>query len=101
MIKRLLLFSVFVFSLLGCNNKAEDSIVYNVNKLDDLSYLAYYDEPVSGGRANHFVFLDSTGEIVKEEIQKMGIRRIYSITSLKRRLGSSICLVMVVYFKSI
>ena len=39
MIKRLLLFSVFIFSLLGCNNKAEDSIIYNVNKLDDISYL--------------------------------------------------------------
>ncbi|WP_373128506.1 hypothetical protein [Dielma fastidiosa] len=87
MIKRLLLCSVFIFSLFGCNNKAEDSIFYNVNKLDDISYLAYYDEPVSGGRANHFVFLDSTGEIVKEEIQKMGNKKDIFYYQLEKEVG--------------
>lgn len=72
MIKKLLVCLSFGLTLLGCNNKQENSIVYNEAKLDDISYMAYYDEPVFGGLANHFVFLDSNGELVKEEIQKMG-----------------------------
>lgn len=71
MIKKLLVCLSFGLILLGCNTKQENSIIYNEAKLDDISYMAYYDEPVFGGRANHFVFLDSNGEIVKEEIQKM------------------------------
>lgn len=71
MIKKLLMCLSCGLILLGCSNKQENSIIYNEAKLDDISYMAYYDEPVFGGRANHFVFLDSNGEIVKEEIQKM------------------------------
>lgn len=75
MIKKLLMCLSCGLLLLGCNNKQENSIIYNEAKLDDISYMAYYDEPVFGGLANHFVFLDSNGEIVKEEIQKMGNKR--------------------------
>lgn len=87
MFKKVLLCSLFVFSLLGCNHKEETSIVYNENKLDDISYLAYYDEPVSKGIENHFVFLDSTGEIVKEEIQKMGNKQDIFYYQLEKETG--------------
>lgn len=75
MIKKILVCLSFGLILLGCNNKQENSTIYNQAKLDDISYMAYYDEPVFGGLANHFVFLDSNGELVKEEIQKMGNKR--------------------------
>lgn len=69
--KKFLLILIPLSFLLGSCNQSKSE---NVDE-SKIKYFTYYDEPISNGIANNFVFLNSEGNVIKTEILEMGRKK--------------------------